>query len=148
MLALTSGYDGMPPIEMKVHDPVNHVGDMLAFVFRTASVESKLVSGLIAAKASSENEDSEENAASNASQVLNDIVSGVARPLRCRLSQAISSLARRPDNEKDETVGVLHEEEAGTARTRLGSSCSICGLLLFYHSAWKRQRRSLNCIAR
>jgi len=143
LLALTSGYDGMPPIEMKAHDPVNYVGDMLAFMFRTTSVESELARGLFADKASSENEDSEENVGLTASQVLNDIVSGVARPLRSRLSQVISSLARRPDDEKDETVGVLHEEEAGTARTRLGSLYSICGLLLFYHSAMEKAAKKL-----
>jgi hypothetical protein len=29
----------MVPIEMKYHDPVNYVGDMLTFAFRKISVE-------------------------------------------------------------------------------------------------------------
>jgi len=143
LLALTSGHEGMPPIEMKAHDPVNYVGDMLAFVFRTMSVESELAKGLFVDEENSTDEDSEDDTGMTASAVLNDIVSGVARPLRSRLSQVISSLARRPDDEVDGTVGGLHEEEAGTARARLGSLYSICGLLLFYHSAMAKAAKKL-----
>ena len=46
LLALTSGYDGLPPIEMTAHDPVHYVGDMLAFVFRVESEEADLAGGV------------------------------------------------------------------------------------------------------
>lgn len=144
LLALTSGYEGMSPIEMKAHDPVNYVGDMLAFVFRTMSVESELAKGLFIDEENGTNEVSEQdNTGMTASAVLNDIISGVARPLRSRLSQVISSLARRPDDDIGDNVGGVHDEEAGTARTRLASLYSICGLLLFYHSAMEKAVKKL-----
>lgn len=40
LLALTSGVNGMPPLEMKAHDAVVYVGEMLSFVFRSFSVEA------------------------------------------------------------------------------------------------------------
>ena len=46
LLALTSGYGGMAPLEMKAHDPVGYVGDMLAFAFRAFRVEGELVKTL------------------------------------------------------------------------------------------------------
>ncbi len=68
--------------------------------------------------------------------MLNDTVSGVARPLKSRISQVINSLARRPDNEHVEEslgnmdgLGGVHgasgrSEEASTARIRLSSLLS------------------------
>jgi hypothetical protein len=47
LLALTSGYGGNPPIEMKAHDSVAYVGDMLAFSFKAFSVEADVVKGLV-----------------------------------------------------------------------------------------------------
>jgi hypothetical protein len=50
LLALTSGYGGMAPIDMKAHDPVTYVGDMLAFAFRAFRafrVEGELVKKLL-----------------------------------------------------------------------------------------------------
>jgi len=148
LLALTSGYDGMAPIEMKAHDPVNYVGDMLAFVFRTMSVESELARGLFVDDDSIETDDTSDDAGMTASDVLNDIVSGVARPLKSRLSQVITSLARRPDEDVDDNVGGgIHgsgiDEEASTARIRLASLYSICGLLLFYNSAMDKAAKKL-----
>eukprot|EP00579_Thalassiosira_antarctica_P015733 CAMPEP_0201935274 /NCGR_PEP_ID=MMETSP0903-20130614/35134_1 /ASSEMBLY_ACC=CAM_ASM_000552 /TAXON_ID=420261 /ORGANISM="Thalassiosira antarctica, Strain CCMP982" /LENGTH=919 /DNA_ID=CAMNT_0048475665 /DNA_START=8 /DNA_END=2767 /DNA_ORIENTATION=+ len=46
LLALSSGYGGMAPLEMKAHDPVGYVGDMLAFAFRAFRVEGELVKTL------------------------------------------------------------------------------------------------------
>ena len=46
LLALTSGYSGLPPIEMSAHDPVVYVGDMLAFAFRSCSVEVRSMKSL------------------------------------------------------------------------------------------------------
>ena len=47
LLALTSGHhDGAsPPIEMGAHDPVQYVGDMLAFAFRVESEEAIIAVG-------------------------------------------------------------------------------------------------------
>ncbi|KAL3780419.1 hypothetical protein HJC23_004356 [Cyclotella cryptica] len=46
LLALTSGYGGVAPLEMRAHDPVGYVGDMLAFAFRSFRVEGELVKTL------------------------------------------------------------------------------------------------------
>jgi hypothetical protein len=40
LLVLTAGHDGQAPLEMKAHDPVSYVGDMLAFCFQACSVEA------------------------------------------------------------------------------------------------------------
>jgi len=138
LLALTSGYDGMPPIEMKAHDPVNYVGDMLAFVFRAMSVESELAKGLFVGDEDSDVDGSEDQL--TAVDVFNDTLSGISRPLRSRVSQVINSLARRQDEAEDtehpHDMGL--DEEASSARMRLASLYSICGLLLFYHSAMEK----------
>ena len=47
LLALTNGYDGLAPIEMKSHDSVAYVGDMLAFAFKAFSVEADVAKGLV-----------------------------------------------------------------------------------------------------
>jgi len=46
LLALTVGQEGLPPIEMRAHDSVVYVGDMLAFCFRAFSVEADIARGL------------------------------------------------------------------------------------------------------
>jgi len=46
LLALTNGYRGLPPIEMRAHDYVVYVGDMLAFCFQAFSVEADIARGL------------------------------------------------------------------------------------------------------
>jgi hypothetical protein len=138
LLALTSGYDGMPPIEMKAHDPVNYVGDMLAFVFRVMSVESEVAKGLINGDEDTDDYNGEDQI--TAVEVFNDTLSGISRPLRSRVSQVINSLARRQD-EADDTENphdMGMDEEANSARMRLASLYSICGLLLFYHSAMEK----------
>jgi hypothetical protein len=165
LLALTSGYNGMAPIEMKSHDPVNYVGDMLAFAFRTISVESELAKGLAFTNDYDARPDDDEEGKTemnenddfnisfmSASDVLNDAMSGVARPLKSRISQVIGSLARRPDEDEDNNrLGYdgLNEngfvdEEAGSARVRLSYLYSICGLLLFYRSAIEKAVNKLN----
>ena len=155
LIALSSGYDGMAPIEMKAHDPVNYVGDMLAFVFRTMSVESELAKGLVVEGetevSSSDNDFTEDDMGiMSASDVLNDTVSGLHRPLKSRISQVISSLARRHDGEDiDEGLVAMHgtggmDEEASTARLRLASLYSICGLMIFYYSAMEKSARKVS----
>ena len=152
LLALTNGHNGMAPIEMKAHDPVNYVGDMLAFVFRTISVESELAKGLavsdddnddidtLQSEAVNENEqDNYSTSFMSASDVLNDALSGVARPLKSRISHVIGNLAKRADEDDDinglNGNGFMEEEEADTARLRLSYLYSICGLIIFYRSA-------------
>jgi len=104
----------------------------------------------------------------SAVDVLNDTMSGVARPLRSRIAQVVGALACRSDEYDDDngggggtrnddggggddrditsTLGTgvgggsggAMEEEASSARVRLASLYSVCGLLLFYHSAMKK----------
>jgi hypothetical protein len=59
LLALTSGYGGMAPLEMRAHDAVGYVGDMLAFAFRSFRVEGELVKMLFVWR---EDDDGEEGA--------------------------------------------------------------------------------------
>lgn len=61
LLALTTGYSGFPPIEMKAHDSVAYVGDMLAFCFKAFSVEADVAKGLINYKPNEENDNEKNN---------------------------------------------------------------------------------------
>lgn len=61
LLALTSGYGGMPPLEMKAHDAVNYVGDMLAFCFRAFSVEADFARNMRAMQVKNAREWHEQN---------------------------------------------------------------------------------------
>jgi hypothetical protein len=87
----------------------------------------------------------EEEKQMTAIDVLNDVTGGVARPLRSRVFHVIASLSTRPEDDSEEQllVGGLHDEEAGTARNRLASLYSICGLLFFYQSAMEKAIRKL-----
>ena len=181
LLALTSGYDGSPPIEMGAHDPVQYVGDMLAFVFRVESEEADLVRGLADC---SEGGDGDEGDAATSGEddgdgttdtdnnennmmdkpmsstaVLSHATSGISRPLKSRVFQVIASLARHPDEsaaasgedgDAADSGGIgghgpdgtftAHDldEEAGSARTHLSQLYEICGLLLYYRSAFHK----------
>ena len=186
LLALTSGYDGLPPIEMAAHDPVHYVGDMLALVFRIESEEADLAGGLLAvadceplaenedgdnAGGGEENEDGhgddDDDADDDAmdrpmspAAVLSHATSGISRPLKSRVFQVVASLARHPSSSSDlpgeeggpagarddfgghgpDGTFTAHdfEEEAGSARTRLAQLYEICGLLLYYRSAFHK----------
>eukprot|EP00585_Thalassiosira_rotula_P008960 CAMPEP_0196147862 /NCGR_PEP_ID=MMETSP0910-20130528/26372_1 /TAXON_ID=49265 /ORGANISM="Thalassiosira rotula, Strain GSO102" /LENGTH=905 /DNA_ID=CAMNT_0041410389 /DNA_START=44 /DNA_END=2761 /DNA_ORIENTATION=+ len=184
LLALTSGYGGMAPLEMKAHDPVGYVGDMLAFAFRAFRVEGELVKTLFLWKdgggGGGEDEDGEEegdggeagetsrnekldeekldddaydydddeqgdNKPMNVTEMLAQSMGGLARPLRTRISQVVSSLAsqggdgsgganinreltmRSNDHDDDET--------SSSSLHRLVAVFSVCGLLRFYGSA-------------
>ena len=65
LLALTSGYGGMPPLEMKAHDAVNYVGDMLAFCFRAFSVEADFARHMRAMQVKNAKEWQEQNKNNN-----------------------------------------------------------------------------------
>jgi conserved oligomeric Golgi complex subunit 6 len=144
LLGLTSGYGGRSPIELKAHDPVIYVGEMLAFCFQSCSVEADVARGLVV-----ENEDeiAELNAGTmTAADMLAHAMSGLARPLKARILQVVASLARRPDDDGDDADGMEEEEEDVIARSRVSSLYSICGLLLFYRSALIKSIDKLNTI--
>ena len=159
LLALTSGYGGMAPLEMKAHDPVSYVGDMLAFAFRAFRVEGDLVRTLLVwndgdkdeenkeenadeSVDADENEDGRYNKPMNVIEMLAQSMSGLARPLRTRISQVVSSLASQPPSRTDDDrldresrVTFEDEESSSMSLMRLISLFSVCGLLKFYRSA-------------
>jgi len=165
LLALTSGYGGLAPIEMKAHDSVAYVGDMLAFSFKAFSVEADVAKGLInyipedeqmesSAATQGEGEGGDDDSTEltadymsekpiSALDMLSISMSGLARPLKSRILQVVATLARRPDEEdaEDEDDGLGgddFEEEGAVVRTRLTHLYEICGLLLFYKSAMEK----------
>eukprot|EP00584_Thalassiosira_punctigera_P001332 CAMPEP_0172527940 /NCGR_PEP_ID=MMETSP1067-20121228/2473_1 /TAXON_ID=265564 ORGANISM="Thalassiosira punctigera, Strain Tpunct2005C2" /NCGR_SAMPLE_ID=MMETSP1067 /ASSEMBLY_ACC=CAM_ASM_000444 /LENGTH=900 /DNA_ID=CAMNT_0013311771 /DNA_START=50 /DNA_END=2752 /DNA_ORIENTATION=+ len=183
LLALTSGYGGMAPLEMKAHDPVGYVGDMLAFAFRAFRVEGELVKSLFSWR-DGEGEDEEqeeegdrgnddgsfkkvtseeekldidddaykygdeqgENKPINVTEMLAQSMGGLARPLRTRISQVVSSLASQggdglgggDGHRGDLAMGSNDQDEDETSSSslnRLVAVFSVCGLLRFYGSA-------------
>ena len=182
LLALTSGYDGLPPIEMGAHDPVHYVGDMLAFIFRTFSEEADLIGGLglVSGVQSGDAEEvdnadatvvrnfdaiAEESADDDEPMtpalVLSHAISGLTRPLKSRVTQVISTLASRNPNDSDigdeklSGDGVGHglegtlgpgnvDEEAGTSSHHLAQLYEVCGLLLYYRSAFIKAVRQVS----
>jgi len=161
LLALTSGYGGMPPIEMRAHDSVVYVGDMLAFCFRAFNVEADVARNLLKLDPETVEEGDEEKdeepsnndtqqadgAAEDtdyvaeqpitAVEMLVHSMGGISRPLKSRILQVISNLARRADdddNESDDGMDDL-DEEGAEGRKKLCQLYEICGLLLFYASA-------------
>ena len=195
LLALTSGYNGITPIEMKAHDPVNYIGDMLAFIFRSFSVELELSRGLFSLSSSMLSEDDDDSNYSyeeknkkheendhlyekhgddsginsestmTPSLLLSHAMSGVTRPLKSRISQVITSLARRADdgdkfednnveihqfrlrpgenNDDSRDLDTDLDEEAVSFRNRISALFSICGLFLFYHGALQKSKAKI-----
>jgi hypothetical protein len=194
LLALTSGYGGMAPLEMKAHDPVGYVGDMLAFAFRTFRVEGELVKTLLmwhddgdghgdekdgvggggggggddddggddnggggSSKGDGEradeiaddddNDDQGYNKPMDAIEMLAQSMGGLARPLRTRISQVVSSLASQGPSRDDGVHGGMEnrthranndeqdDETSSSTLARLVALFSVCGLLRFYRSA-------------
>lgn len=152
LLALTSGYGGLPPIEMRAHDAVVYVGDMLAFCFRSFSVEADVARGLLDFVPESEETGDEEKddvllaeedvdygleKPITAAEMLSQSMGGVSRPLKARILHVIASLARRQDDDDESDDGIADglEEEGAATRNRLSQLYEICGLLLFYTSA-------------
>jgi conserved oligomeric Golgi complex subunit 6 len=135
---------------------------MLAFAFRTFSVEADLAKGLLLfhpdqpepgeesgatlGDASARDDEGEEDdlgaeKAISAENMLSIGMSGLARPLKSRILQVVSTLSRRPDDEEvDSDDGVDDDlDEQGTAvRTRVTHLYEICGLLLFYISTMEK----------
>lgn len=149
LIALTSGYGGLPPIEMRAHDAVVYVGDMLAFCFRAFSVEADVAKGVLQSVVDDEDGDGEGGKTSTpveadflmekpitAAEMVAQSMGGVARPLKSRILQVIANLSRRhsEDYESDDDMEEIEEEGSG-ARHRLAQLYEICGLLLFYMSA-------------
>ena len=87
--------------------------------------------------------------------VLSHATSGISRPLKSRVFQVIASLARHPNSSSlsgpagmggdigghgPDGTFTAHDldEEAGLARTHLAQLYEICGLLLYYRSAFHK----------
>ncbi|VEU39711.1 unnamed protein product [Pseudo-nitzschia multistriata] len=166
LLALTSGHNGLPPIEMRAHDSVVYVGDMLAFCFRAFSVEADVARGLY----SLEEESGEEGMRVKDAKIDNNVsteddtdflvekpltrtemlalsMGGISRPLKSRILQVISNLARHPgdddDVESDDGMDNL-DEEGAFIRSNLSQLYDICGLLLFYAAAVNKSMAKLS----
>jgi hypothetical protein len=156
LLALTSGYDGLPPIEMKSHDAVAYTSDMLAFSFKAFSVEADVAKGLLMYQPEEEGEPKEEEKEElpeedegymvdkpmTAADMLSTSMGGLARPLKSRILQVISTLARRPEEQDTEYDNDDDFEDEGV-RIRLKHLYEICGLLLFYAAAMEKGLRKL-----
>jgi hypothetical protein len=140
LLALTAGHGGQAPLEMKAHDPVSYVGDMLAFCFQACSVEADNVRHIVVSVSEPEEEKEEysvqdDQPTMTAEEMLGNATSGISRPLKSRILQVISSLARKEQDEDEDEAGFEEEEEGAIARSRVSSLYNICGLLVYYHSA-------------
>ena len=162
LLALTSGHNGLPPIEMRAHDSVVYIGDMLAFCFRAFSVEAHVARGLFDYReeieegtedygTDQEEKDDDDDDIPLAeedpdylaekpltvTEILALSMGGISRPLKSRILQVISILARRQDDEDVESDDGMDdfEEEGASSRAHLTQLYEICGLLLFYASA-------------
>eukprot|EP00956_Cyclotella_meneghiniana_P010770 scaffold15073_cov72-Cyclotella_meneghiniana.AAC.11 len=136
LLALTSGYGGMAPLEMRAHDPVGYVGDMLAFAFRSFRVEGELVKTLFVSeeeggdgdtttgqtKLSSSDDDNVENEEAKEEQVEDDTkamdvlemlsqsMGGLARPLGTRVRQVNKSLVSLRRMMEDDQAGDMQDD--------------------------------------
>jgi len=144
LLALTSGYGGMAPLEMKAHDPVGYVGDMLAFAFRAFRVEGELVKTLfllekegadLEKKHQDDYDDTSDSRPMSASELLAQSMSGLSRPLKTRLSQVITSLTSQGGDIAGSAAMQSNDDEDTSSLNRLVAIYSICGLLRFYRSA-------------
>ena len=158
LLALTSGHSGLSPIEMRAHDAVVYVGDMLAFCFRSFSVEADVARGLFESGEDRTKDDDSTGSSRNdkddalsseedtnflaekpltVTEMLALSMGGISRPLKSRILQVISNLARRPEDEDGESDDDMDdfEEEGASIRSHLSQLYDICGLLLFYASA-------------
>jgi hypothetical protein len=183
LLALTSGYQGSPPLELQSHDSTLYAGEMLGFCWRSLCVETDIARGLfftdsVCGLDGDHNDDSiphhgnkagggDENynyddddirfgsdAPMSAEELLATSMSGLARPLKSRILQIVSSLARKSDATDDDDDaaaggaasadgggdnlsddGLEMEEEGLVQRHRIVHLYEICGLLLFYAGA-------------
>ncbi len=152
LLALTSGYGGMAPLEMRAHDPVGYVGDMLAFAFRAFRVEGELVKTLFLCENTESNDPEErkhdgdedfvgDNESDSkpmcAAEMLGQSMGGLARPLKTRLSQVIVSLASQGGIAAGggEAAHSSDDDDTSSSLNRLVAIYSVCGLLRFYYSA-------------
>merc|ERR1719162_2000481 len=167
LLALTNGYRGLPPIEMRAHDYVVYVGDMLAFCFQAFSVEADVARGLFNVgeeiDGGEEGDGTDQEEKDNAplpeedpdylaekpltvAEILALSMGGISRPLKSRVLQVISNLARRPDDEDGESDDELDDfdEEGASTRAHLSQLYEICGLLSFYSSALEKSIAKLS----
>lgn len=164
LLALTSGYGGMAPLEMRAHDPVGYVGDMLAFAFRAFRVEGELVKTLFIWKDEIEVEkdgdegtskvdtqpntedeegDQEGDRPMGVAEMLSQSMGGLSRPLGTRVKQVVTSLSSQGIDGQEgivqgdimATQGGNDDDVTSSSLNRLVALYSVCGLLKFYCSA-------------
>lgn len=147
LLALTQGVNGRPPLEVRAHDAVAYSGDMLAHVFQTVNSLDDICNSILTSNNDDKDEskqdnetdqfllDSSEDVLTPAS-MLSISTGGLARPLKSRILQVVSSLTRRPDqNGIDSDDDDDLDLESMDLQTRLERLYDIAGLLLFYRSA-------------
>ena len=183
LLALTSGYNGMPPLERLAHDSVAYVGDMLAFAFRSLSMEADVAMTIVHFSQQQKEQEGEENKEDGgdtegeqddseplqagmdggfvdyttekpltSSEILSTIMSGMARPLKSRITNVIATLSSRDDGGNDgdsdgegddDMLDDYFEEKDASVRNKLTNLYDICGLLLFYLSAMEKTIQKL-----
>ena len=147
LLALTSGYEGLAPIEMKAHDPVTYVGDMLAFAFRAFSDEIEISRSLLKPEEASNSIDAKTEDFELSSSVtmtpvdmLAICTGGIARPLKSRILQVVATLARRQDDDAESDDGLSMEDlrNGVIVPVPLVNLYEIFGLLLFYTATMEK----------
>lgn len=124
------------------------VGDMLSFAFRSFSMEADLAKSLLSSEdrgddseANAENDSVDMVVESSPESILIISMSGLARPLKSRIAQVITTLSKRADeaNEMDYDDEDLLEdddnEEGDVAQNNTTHLFEICGLLQFYRGA-------------
>ena len=174
LLALTAGYGGAPPMERLAHDSVAYTGDMLAFCFRTFSAEADVARVLIHYHPGEEDQEESKSGESDkekkkssdsptkkgdneysgeqplsASAFLSTSMSGMARPLKSRILQVVATLAKRTDendNESDDGMMDDFDEEGAVVRHKITQIYEICGLLLFYIAAMEKTVGKLKAV--
>lgn len=153
LTALTAGVDGAPPMEVRAHDPVGYVGDMLAFAYRMWSVENDLVQGLFESDDEEDNDDDGDGDGGSSpslrgndlddsvspASLLSHVVGGVVRPLRARVAQVVSALARTSAPDDDDDRRRRADDDEDDARRRVVALLDVAGLLLFYRGALSRR---------
>jgi len=143
---------------------------MLAFCFRAFSVEADVARGLFDFGNETEERAEDSNAVQNGgndddyvqratedsehlpekpltiTEMQAQCMGGISRPLKSRILQVISNLARRPDDEDGDSDDGMDDfdEEGASIREHLSQLYEISGLLLFYASALDKSMAKLS----
>jgi conserved oligomeric Golgi complex subunit 6 len=131
---------------------------MLAFAFKSFSVEADLARGLLMNDLDADEETKKDEIAAHpisddcedsatvpytAVTMLSMAMSGLARPLKSRITQVVSTLASVQSNDPDESDEDDDDdndadEESAVLRLKSTNLYEICGLLLFYASTMEK----------